>query len=70
MPVEVFDKEVFKKYASIAVKCIVYRDSKKGIAKVKARTKRKLVTIKVPLSELDSFLNEIQCPEITEISRG
>jgi len=70
LPIEVFDKEVFKKYASIAVKCIVYRDSKKGIAKVKARTKKKLVTIKVPLSELDSFLNEIKCPEITEISRS
>jgi len=70
MPVEVFDKEVFKKYASIAVKCIVYKDTKRGVAKVKARTKRKLVTIKVPLSELEAFLNEVKCPEVVDISRG
>ncbi len=66
-PIEVFDKEEFKKYVEQAIKCIVYRDEKKKIAKVKARTKRKLVTIKIPLDELDGFLSEINCPEIVEI---
>ena len=66
-PIEVFDKEEFKKYVENAIECRVYRDVKKGIAKVKARTKRKLVTIKIPLDELDSFLQEINCPSIVEI---
>lgn len=68
-PMEVFDKEEFKKYVEHAVKCIVYKDVKKGIAKVKARTKSKLVTIKIPLEELDAFLSEINCPEIEEIGK-
>ncbi|MET1160626.1 MAG: 5'-nucleotidase [Thermoprotei archaeon] len=64
---EVFSKEEFKKYVEIAEECRVYRDVKRGIAKVKARTKRKLVTIKIPLDELDAFLKEINCPKIIEI---
>lgn len=66
-PMEVFDKEEFKKYVSLAVECRVYRDEKKGIAKVKARTKSKLVTIKIPLNELEDFLKEINCENIVEI---
>lgn len=66
-PMEVFDKEEFKKYVEQAITCIVYRNEDNGIAKVKARTKRKLVTIKIPLKELDEFLNEIKCPEIIEV---
>ncbi|RLG81539.1 MAG: 5'-nucleotidase [Thermoprotei archaeon] len=66
-PTEVFTKEEFKKYAEIATECRVYKDDRKGIAKIKARTKRKLVTIKVPLDELDSFLQDVNCPEVIEI---
>jgi large subunit ribosomal protein L38e len=67
MPMEVFDKELFKKYASMAVECRVYRDVKRGIAKIKARTKRRLVTIKIPLDEVDSFLTELGCENIVDI---
>uniref|UniRef100_A0A7C4H8N7 5'-nucleotidase n=1 Tax=Staphylothermus marinus TaxID=2280 RepID=A0A7C4H8N7_STAMA len=67
MPVEVFDRELFKKIAERAVECRVYRDEKNGLAKVKARTRRKLVTIKIPLNELDSFLRELKCENIVEI---
>ncbi len=67
MPIEVFDKEEFKKYVEKAIECRVYRDEKKGIAKVKARTRKKLVTIKISLEELDAFLQEINCPNIIEI---
>jgi len=65
-PIEVFDKEEFKKYVEKAEECRVYRDTKKNIAKVKAKTKHKLVTIKIPLNELDSFLQEINCQNIRE----
>ncbi|OYT39819.1 MAG: 5'-nucleotidase [Desulfurococcales archaeon ex4484_58] len=66
-PIEVKDKDEFKKYVKLAIECRVYRDPKRNIAKVKARTKSKLVTIKIPLEELDSFLQEINCPEVIEI---
>lgn len=66
MPIEVFDKEEFKKYVALAVECRIYRDVKRNIAKVKARTKSKLVTIKVKLDELDNFLNEIKCVNVVE----
>ncbi|MEM0355795.1 MAG: 5'-nucleotidase [Desulfurococcaceae archaeon] len=65
-PIEVTDKEVFKKIVERAVECRVYRDSDKGFAKVKARTKSRLVTIKIPLEELDAFLKELKCQSIVE----
>ncbi len=68
MPVEVFDLEEFKKIAKDAIECRVYRDQKKGIAKLKARTKRKLVTIKVPLSELNNILSQLECKNLVEIA--
>ena len=67
MPIEVFSRKEFKKYVEQAIECRVYRDLKKGIAKVKARTKSKLVTIKIPLDELDGFLQEINCSNLVEI---
>lgn len=67
MPIEVSDREEFKKYVALAQECRVYRDVKRSIAKVKARTKGKLVTIKVKLDELDSFLNEIKCTNVVEL---
>ncbi|MCD6300455.1 MAG: 5'-nucleotidase [Staphylothermus sp.] len=66
-PIEVHSKEEFKKYAENAIECRVYRDTKKSIAKIKARTKKKLVTIKVPLEQLESFLSDINCENIIEI---
>lgn len=68
MPMEVTDRELFKEIASRAIECRVYRDVKRGIAKVKARTRRRLVTIKISLDEVDSFLQELNCANIVEIS--
>ncbi len=68
MPMEVFDKEEFNKIAAGAIECRVVRDEKNGIAKVKARTRRRLVTIKIPLDELDGFLQELNCENLVEIA--
>jgi len=68
MPVEVFDLEEFKKIVKGAIECRVYRDQKKGIAKLKAKTKRKLVTIKVPLNELNNILSQLECKNLVEIA--
>ncbi|MEM1533551.1 MAG: hypothetical protein QW369_02735 [Desulfurococcaceae archaeon] len=58
MPVEVKNKEDFMSIASRAVEIRV----KKGreYAKVKARTKKYLYTLKVALDELDSLINELK----------
>lgn len=68
MPVEVFDLEEFKRIAKEAIECRVYRDQKKGIAKLKARTKRKLVTIKIPLNKLNDILSQLECRNVIEIA--
>ncbi len=67
MPVEIFDKEKFIEIAKRAVECRVKRIEKEGIAKVKARTKRYLYTIKVKLDELEEFLKKLECNRIVEI---
>ncbi len=67
MPVEIFDKEEFKKLAKQASECRVKKLEKEGIAKVKARTRRYLYTIKIKLDELDSFLKELECKNIVEV---
>lgn len=66
VPMEVTDKEVFKKIVERAVECRVYKSSDKGFAKIKARTKSKLVTIKIPLDELEAFLKDLRCQNIVE----
>ncbi len=68
MPVEVSNREEFKRIAQNAIECRIVRDEKKGIAKVKARTRKRLVTIKIPLGELDAFLQELGCENIVEIT--
>jgi len=72
MPFEVKDKDLFKKYVEKASECVVYKDQREGVAKVKARIKSKrrsrLITIKIPLNELDDFIKELNCPSIREIS--
>ncbi len=67
MPVEIFDKEEFKRIAKIAEECRVKKLNKEGIAKVKARTKKYLYTIKVKIDELDVFLKELECKNIVEV---
>ncbi len=67
MPVEVFDKGEFKKIAKIAEECRVKKLDKEGIAKVKARTRKYLYTIKIKIDELDAFLKELECKNIVEV---
>ena len=67
MPVEIKDKEEFKKIAEKAIECRVKKDEKKGIVKIKARTKRYLYTIKLKSDEAESFIKELKCEKIEYI---
>ncbi len=69
MPIEVRNKEEFIKITERAIECRVVKNEKKGIAKVKARTKRYLYTIKVKLDELNDLLKEVKCNKIVEITK-
>ena len=70
MPIEISDRNEFIKISSRASECRVVKDEKKGLAKVKARTKRYLYTIKIPLNELNEFLKSLKCGKIVEIGKG
>lgn len=70
MPVFVKDLEEFKKYAEKARECRVVRDQRKGVGKIKARTKRYLYTLVLPLDKLDEALKGIRCSNIVEISKS
>ncbi len=67
MPIEVKDRDKFIEISGRAVEIRVIRKEKEGIAKVKARTKRYLYTIKIPLNELSDFLKSLKCDRIVEI---
>ena len=67
MPIEIRDREKFIELSAKASEIRVVRKEREGIAKVKARTRRYLYTIKVPLKELNSFLKELKCSNIIEI---
>jgi len=67
MPIEIYDKEEFIAISERAIECRVKKLEDEGIAKVKARTKKKLYTIKVKLDELDDFLKKLKCKNIVEI---
>ncbi len=62
-----FDKEKFVEIAKRAIECRVKRIEKEGIAKVKARTRRYLYTIKIKLDELEEFLKRLECNRIIEV---
>ncbi len=69
MPVEVYDKNKFIELSARAEICRVVRKEKEGIAKVKARTKRYLYTIKIPLNELEEFIKQLKCKEVVEVGK-
>lgn len=60
MPKEVKNKDEFISIVERAREIIVKKLEEEGIAKVKARTRRYLYTIKIPLNELDEFLQKIK----------
>ncbi len=61
MPLEVKDEEQAIKLGSVAVECRVKRLEKGGVAKIKFRTKKYLLTYKIPLERLDDFLSKLKC---------
>ena len=67
MPVEILNKEKFIEISERASECRVVKNEKKKVAKVKARTKRYLYTIKLGISELNDFLKDLKCNKIVEI---
>ena len=60
MPKEITDRDKFMEIVERAEEIRVKKLDKEGIAKVKARTKRYLYTIKIPLGQLDEFLQKIK----------
>jgi hypothetical protein len=68
MPVEIKSKDEFIKKSERALECRVVRDEKHGIAKVKARTRKYLYTIKVDLKGLNDFLKSLKCGKIVEFT--
>ncbi|MEM4434607.1 MAG: hypothetical protein QXP10_00845 [Sulfolobales archaeon] len=69
MPIEIKDPEEFIKISVRASECRVVRRPKENLAKVKARTKRYLYTIKVPLDQLEEFLKKLKCQNIKDLSK-
>jgi len=69
VPVEVYDKNKFIELSARAEVCRVVKKEKEGIAKVKARTKRYLYTIKIPLNELEEFVKQLKCKEVVEVGK-
>lgn len=69
MPIEVRDPEEFIRISERASECRVVKREKEGVAKVKARTKRYLYTIKIPLNELDSFIKRLKCQNIKDVTK-
>lgn len=60
----------FKEKAKKAIECRLVRKEKQGIAKIKARTKRYLYTVKAPLDKADDLVKELReqgCENLVEI---
>jgi len=67
MPVFISDEQKFIEITQRAIECRIKKIEKKGIAKVKARTKRYLYTYIIPLEKLDEFTKKLKCPKIVEV---
>ncbi len=61
MPFEIKDEEQALKLGEIATECRVKKLEKEKIAKLKFRTKKYLITYKIPLEKLDEFLSKLKC---------
>ncbi len=69
MPVEIKNLEEFIEITGRAVECRV-KKSKKGVVKVKARTKRYLYTYKTTEDKLDEVLSKVKCSKIVYVDEG
>lgn len=70
MPIEIKDPEEFIRVTERASECRVARRTRENVAKVKARTKRYLYTIKVPLDQLDEFLKRLKCQNVRDVTKA
>lgn len=61
MPKELFDVEDFVKLSEKAAECLVKRLEKRGIVKLKLRTRRYLYTLKVKPEQVDAVLKRVKC---------
>ena len=60
----------FKEKAKKARECRLVRKEKQGTAKIKARTKRYLYTVKVPIDKADGLVKELRdqgCENLVEV---
>ncbi|HIP56453.1 MAG TPA: 5'-nucleotidase [Ignisphaera aggregans] len=67
MPIFVSDEQKFLEIAKRARECRIKKIEKKGIVKIKARTKRYLYTFIIPLEKLEEFSKKLQCSKIVEV---
>ncbi len=68
LPVEVKDLDELVKLAENARECRVYRNDRKGIAKIKVRRGRYLYTFVTNPDELESILEKLNCETTTVIT--
>lgn len=70
MPVEIKDWNEFVEISSRALECRVKYARKGNVAKIKARTRRVLYTIKVEKDKVEELVKELKCPRIVFIDTG
>lgn len=70
MPVFISDEGKFLELAKKAIECRAKKVEKKGIVKLKARTKRYLYTYIVPIDKATAVIEKIKpvCKSFVEIS--
>ncbi|MEM1525517.1 MAG: hypothetical protein QW775_06650 [Ignisphaera sp.] len=69
MPVFILDENRFLEIAKNAIECRIKRAEKKGIVKLKARTKRYLYTYAVPMDKADATVEKLKtvCKDTKEV---
>lgn len=69
MPVFILDENKFLEVAKNAIECRIKRDEKKGVVKLKARTKRYLYTYAVTMDKADATIEKLKavCKDIKEV---
>lgn len=69
MPVFVLDENKFMEIAKKAIECRIKKIEKKGIVKLKARTKRYLYTYSVPVDKAETLIEKLKsvCKTIKEL---